>query len=271
MLIANMYNVVTSTLATLARARTGIQVLPEIASCKRPEKLLTLYLKESCPWSRQVREGLSILDIDSRIQPCPKEGTVFRPELKKLGGKEQVPFLVDPNSDSKIYESSEILKHVFNKYGPGESKIPYLLKGGFIPITSSKIATILRGLPWHGLFQYKGDVKSSLKSLIPSKISDSTHFEHPIHPKIEKPIHLYNFEGCPYCRIVREALDSLEIPYIVHNVAKSSPKRSELVELGGKMQVPFLFDENNNKKLFESKDIVDYLYATYSPTLPSSK
>jgi hypothetical protein len=61
-------------------------------------------------------------------------------------------------------------------------------------------------------------------------------------------------------------LDVLEIPYYVHNIAKGSPEREEFKKLtGGKMQVPFMIDENTGKQMFESEDIVKYLYETYSP------
>lgn len=43
---------------------------------------------------RKVREGLTMLDVDANVRPCPIEGTRFRPELKREGGKEQVPFLI---------------------------------------------------------------------------------------------------------------------------------------------------------------------------------
>ena len=38
-----------------------------------------------------------MLDLDANIKPCPIEGTRFRPELKQIGGKEQVPLLVVNN------------------------------------------------------------------------------------------------------------------------------------------------------------------------------
>jgi glutathione S-transferase len=66
---------------------------------------------------------------------------------------------------------------------------------------------------------------------------------------------------------VREALDTLEIPYISHNIGKGSPKRREFIAMSGKMQVPYLVDDNTGKHMFESTDIVKYLYDTYSPRL----
>jgi len=56
---------------------------------------------------------------------------------------------------------------------------------------------------------------------------------------------------------------ALEIPYVLHNVAKNSPSRDAFVALSGKMQVPYLVDPNGGVAMFESADIVDYLDATY--------
>src|SRR5205814_10666832 len=74
---------------------------------------------------------------------------------------------------------------------------------------------------------------------------------------------LYNMEGSPYCRKVREALTELDLEYIVRNVPKGSPKRAALVECGGKMQVPFLIDPNTGRAMYESDDIVTYLEEQY--------
>jgi glutathione S-transferase len=68
-------------------------------------------------------------------------------------------------------------------------------------------------------------------------------------------------------RFVRETLDTLEIPYIAHNLGKGSPKRKEFESMSGKMQFPYLVDENTGKRMFESTDIVQYLYDTYAPRL----
>ena len=52
-----------------------------------------------------------------------------------------------------------------------------------------------------------------------------------------KPLELYSFEISPFCRIAREALCSLEIPYLLHNVGKNSPRRPAFEERSGKMMV----------------------------------
>ena len=59
------------------------------------------------------------------------------------------------------------------------------------------------------------------------------------HPA--KPLELWSFEASPYCRIARETLCELEIPYILHNVAKGSASRATFEAMSGKkMMVPYL-------------------------------
>ena len=75
---------------------------------------------------------------------------------------------------------------------------------------------------------------------------------------------LYEFEGCPFCRKVREALTDLAID--VH--LKPSPKggrrfRPVVIQQGGKAQFPFLIDPNAGIEIFESDAIIKHLYARY--------
>ncbi len=82
--------------------------------------------------------------------------------------------------------------------------------------------------------------------------------------KPEKTLELYEFEGCPYCRLVREALTELDIDVIVYPCPKRGQRfRPKVVELGGKAQFPFLVDPNTGVQMYESMDIVAYLYETY--------
>jgi glutathione S-transferase len=76
-------------------------------------------------------------------------------------------------------------------------------------------------------------------------------------------LELWSFEGSPYCRLAREALCELELPYVLHNVAKGSPGREAFVKRSGKMRVPYLADPNTGREMFESADIVRYLNDTY--------
>ena len=58
------------------------------------------------------------LDLEAHIFPCPKGGTRFRPEVERRGGKQQFPYLVDPNAGKALYESDEIIRYLYQEYGP---------------------------------------------------------------------------------------------------------------------------------------------------------
>src|SRR6266849_9158767 len=84
------------------------------------------------------------------------------------------------------------------------------------------------------------------------------------------PLILYNMEGSPYCRKVREALSELDLEHVVRNVPKGSPKRAELARRGGKVQVPYLVDPNTGREMYESDDIVAYLERQYAAAAPEA-
>jgi hypothetical protein len=79
----------------------------------------------------------------------------------------------------------------------------------------------------------------------------------------EKPLELWSYEASPFCRLVRETLCRLELPYLLHNVAKGSARRPDFVARSGRMMVPYLSDPNTGMAMFESADIVAYLERTY--------
>jgi len=225
-------DVATSVAATVARAAAGVSVG---ALGARPEKPVELYEFESCPYCRKVREALSILDLEAVVYPCPKGGPHYREHVKQAGGKAQFPYLVDPNTGKALYESNEIVRYLFAQYGDG--RVPAVLAAG--PLT---------------------DLSSSLASAF--RLGLGTRYRPARTP--EAPLELWSFEASPFCRIAREALCSLELPYRLHNVAKGSPRRDAFVERSGKMMVPYLVDPNTGTERFESAEIVAYLEQTYA-------
>jgi len=225
-------DVATSVAATVARAAAGVSIGTLGA---RPEKPLELYEFESCPFCRKVREALSILDLEAVVYPCPKGGSRYREQVKQLGGKAQFPYLVDPNTGKALYESGEIVRYLFAEYGDG--RVPAVLAAG--PLT---------------------DLSSSLASAF--RLGLGTRYRPARAP--EAPLELWSFEASPFCRIAREALCSLELPYRLHNVAKGSPGRDAFIERSGKMMVPYLVDPNTGTERFESAEIVAYLEETYA-------
>jgi glutathione S-transferase len=80
----------------------------------------------------------------------------------------------------------------------------------------------------------------------------------------EKPLVLYEFEACPFCRRVREALTILDLAVEIRPCPKGGTRfRPEAVARSGRSQFPFLVDPNTEVELLESGDIIEYLFATY--------
>ena len=80
----------------------------------------------------------------------------------------------------------------------------------------------------------------------------------------EEPVALYEFEACPFCRKVREALTLLDLEVRVHPCPRGGPRfRPWVVEQGGRSSFPYLVDPNTATALYESDDIVAYLFDRY--------
>ncbi|MBM4384653.1 MAG: glutathione S-transferase N-terminal domain-containing protein [Deltaproteobacteria bacterium] len=83
------------------------------------------------------------------------------------------------------------------------------------------------------------------------------------------PLILYEFEACPYCQRVRAALEALGLEAEIRPCPKGGTRfRPEVIARGGKAQFPYLVDPNQSRALYESSDIVSYLYAQYAPAAP---
>ena len=75
-------------------------------------------------------------------------------------------------------------------------------------------------------------------------------------PQPEKPIVLYDMEGCPYCRRVREALTALNLDVEIRPCPKGgSVFRAQAEALGGRQQFPLLADQNTGTVMYESEEI----------------
>ena len=230
--IGRVVDVATSFAASASRVGTGMAVA---GVGKRPARPLELYDFEACPFCRKAREALSILDLDAMVYPCPKGGPRFREEVRHRGGKALFPYLVDPNSETEMYESDDIVRYLFTTYGDGS--VPWMLALGPVTLAGSAMASAWR-------------------------VGRGERYRRARAP--ERPLELWSFEASPFCRLVREELCSLELPYLLHNVAKGSAQRDAFVARSGKMMVPYLLDPNTGTSMFESADIVRYLDATYA-------
>jgi glutaredoxin len=75
---------------------------------------------------------------------------------------------------------------------------------------------------------------------------------------------LYHFATCPYCALVRRAIDELGLEVELRDLHQGSERRRELVEATGRQTVPVLRIESEDgavRFLPESRDIVAYLRA----------
>jgi len=136
--------ILSATLSCLLRFFAGMSVKKPLG--KRPDKPLRLYDMEGDPECRIVREAFTMLDLDATILPCPIGGKRYRDEVVKLGGKEKFPFLVDENTDTKIYGRKNIIPYLFKTYGDG--RIPFVIRHPLVGLTSflSSLVRLFRGV-----------------------------------------------------------------------------------------------------------------------------
>jgi len=235
---------------SLLRVNRGVIVK---GHARTPKKPLQLFEAEYCPYCRHVREALTELDLDAMIYPVPKRGKRHKQRLTKLGGKAKIPFLYDPNTGVKLYDSVPIVAYLYKQYGLEWEKVPELR------IATSTLASLTRGKL--GMFAR------------PNKAA-------------RKPLELYSFEGSPYARLAREALCELEVPYLLHNVGKTpgshadylppeyraervpdympgTENRRKFMKRVGRVMVPYIVDPNTGTAMFETRNIIDYLRRTY--------
>ncbi|MCA9655432.1 MAG: glutathione S-transferase N-terminal domain-containing protein [Myxococcales bacterium] len=224
-------DVATSLTASVLRLGAGL-----VASHAgpRPEQRLELYEFEACPFCRKVREALTMLDLPAMVYPCPKGGPTYRPQVIARGGQEQFPYLVDPNTGDELYESADIITHLYRQYG--DRPAPWALRSD-VTVPLGSLASVIRG-------------------------GRGARYRPARAP--EQPLLLYSFEASPYCRIVREVLSELELPHQLVNVGKRSAARPAFRERSGRMMVPWLHDPNTGTEMFESAEIVRYLERTYA-------
>lgn len=250
--MGNTFDVLNSSLTSTLRLWRGTNAR---GSARQPAEHLKLYEFEACPYCRLVREALTELDLDALIYPAPHGGKRFRPQVAELGGKQQFPFLVDPNTGASMYESDAIIDYLYRRYG-GRAAPTRLLRP--FDVTSSVVA----GIP---------------------RVRAGAQARRSKAPK--RPLELFSFESSPYSRRVRELLCELELPYLLRSTGKArwqdlgppilratlfpalpveGRNRLELLQRAGKVQVPYLVDPNTGTELFESDAIRDYLLATYA-------
>jgi len=249
----------------LVRLFAGGVAARGLEKCKRPAKPIKFYEFESCPYCRRVRETLSCLDIDHEVYPCPREtltqygvclNSRFRTVAKKEGGMVKFPYIIDPNTNTKMYETLDIIAYLWSTYG-SEATAPlnYRVAHSKVYIwLTMMFCTLLRPCMDMGILR------------APSKAP-------------EKNIEFYGVESSGGCRRVKETMSTLEIPYNFHVMPCGGDKKKKvdfMKEHPGAQgcsilprsfckgaKLPYLRDPNTGKDMFGSHAIVHYLKTQY--------
>lgn len=219
-----------------------------LGSAPRPVQNLILYEYDASPYCKRVREMINLLDLTVEYRPCPgaRQGQ-FSQEMLKRTGRQTVPFLIDPNTNMKLFESNDIIEYLLETYGPSADQFdrkalwPITWQG--FSITTSTLVALLRGMP--------GSRRQS------NARPDNEQMQ---------PIELWGYESSPFVRPVLEKLCSLCVPHVLVSCARGSANRDRLVEkTGGRaFQVPYIVDPNTGLEFSESAAIVEYLEQVYT-------
>jgi len=217
-----------------------------LGEAPRPAVPLILYEYEGSPFCRRVREMINLLDLTVEYRPCPGARAGFSDELFKLTGRRTVPYLMDPNTGVRMFESDNQIEYLLETYGPRD-KSSYDKKALW-PITTqafalqtSVIATQVRG--------YAGSMRQKNAR--------------PDNEKM-KALELWGYECSPFVKPVREKLSELCLPHVMVSCSRGSLNRDKMMAKTGRFQVPFLVDPNTGIEMYESNEIVEYLDQVYT-------
>ena len=268
MSVPNGLDTLTSGLASIARLPYGVTVSENAIG--QDSRLVQLYDIENSRDCRLVRERITELDlVVEKVIPATPNSRVFVEESYEyaLPAGTTVPRLVvmEGSTEKVVEGSSKILSYLDDTYSVASDSADTASSDDELEEAKDQLIKALAGV---GLY-----VSSLLRlgrgqSVAPAASATSTI---PI-PRPEKPLILYSYEGNQFCRLVREVLTELDIVYELRSAGKQSPRRQELAGItGGSSQCPYLIDPNTGVSLFESADIIKYLYNTYALWTPPSE
>ena len=80
---------------------------------KQPDELLELYQFEGCPFCGKVRQKMTELGLDFIARQVDPNN---RTRVEEVSGQEDVPVLVDSNTNTTMPESDDIVKYLEEHY-----------------------------------------------------------------------------------------------------------------------------------------------------------
>ena len=233
-------------LGPLLSIRDSSSVLSEALS--RPEKPLILYEYDGSPYCKRVREMINLLDLNVEYRPCPgARQSQFSNQLYERTGKRTVPYLIDPNTGTEMFESNDQIEYLLQTYGPPadlfDRKALWPITFEAFSIVTSTLVAIIRDMPSS---KRQTNARPDNEDMI--------------------PIEIWGYESSPFVRPVREKLCSLCLPHIMISCSRGSANRDKMTQKTGRFQVPYIVDPNTGIEMFESNEIVKYLDTVYTTT-----
>ena len=77
--------------------------------------MLTLYFKPTCPFCQRVLQMAENLKVELELKDVSEDDATLA-ELIEKGGQKQVPYLVDTEKDTAMYESNDIIEYIRENY-----------------------------------------------------------------------------------------------------------------------------------------------------------
>eukprot|EP00550_Attheya_septentrionalis_P003408 CAMPEP_0198293244 /NCGR_PEP_ID=MMETSP1449-20131203/16144_1 /TAXON_ID=420275 /ORGANISM="Attheya septentrionalis, Strain CCMP2084" /LENGTH=475 /DNA_ID=CAMNT_0043992759 /DNA_START=207 /DNA_END=1630 /DNA_ORIENTATION=- len=238
-------------LALLLRVGRGTSVCSAasatLSSVPRPEKPLVLYSYEGNQFCRLVREVLTELDIVYELRSAGKQSP-RREELASIsGGSSQCPYLMDPNTNTDMRESADIIRYLYKTYAlwTPPSELLGTVSNIITPILKpvyEKLAPLQAGSYQEDKSQYELELAKA-KSQVEAEITSA-------------PVVVYTYKLSPFCTEATELLDNLGVSYkeislglewIPGLIAEGgSAKRAALGDMTGQTSLPHFFVEGKS-------------------------
>jgi glutaredoxin len=77
--------------------------------------MITLYVRSGCPYCAKVLAVCEQLHLEPSLKNVAEEGVAD--ELIARGGKQQMPYMVDDETGTEMYESDDIITYLHQRFG----------------------------------------------------------------------------------------------------------------------------------------------------------
>ena len=194
--------------------------------------------------------------------PCACLGLANSNPLQQILAKARASSTTGPTKA----DGDQLLKEL-NLEASTEPKLAYAKAQDIPNLLTASITPILRAAS--GVFAQ--DYKLELIPVDPTRysylppINDQQLRESGVYKAPNESLILYEFEACPFCRKVREACSMLSLPVTIRPTPQNGRiYRPEIKsKFGTKATFPYLIDPNTGVTMFESGNIIAYLFKVY--------